>query len=203
MRGSGSYSRMVAWLKLLLPLVALGLLSTIFLFARNSDPTADLPIATQRDLAGRQSQMVTEPSYAGVTDSGAMLTVRAGSARPDPETENRVVADRLDAAMEFPDGSRIDLAAPGGALDQDGGTLRLEGGVQIRSSQGYTLETDALVSEMERVAVESDGKVRGKGPAGTLEAGRLRIEESPGAGDEEDGAVRMLFTDGVDMIYQP
>ena len=39
------YSRMIVWLKVLLPLMALALLSTLFLLSRNVDPLASIPFA--------------------------------------------------------------------------------------------------------------------------------------------------------------
>ncbi|WP_159456709.1 LPS export ABC transporter periplasmic protein LptC [Roseivivax jejudonensis] len=201
-RSTGSYSRIVAWLKLLLPLVALALLSTIFLFARSSDPTSNIPVATARDLAGRASQMVSEPSYSGTTDSGATLRMTAASARPEDGDDATIVADRLEAAMEFEDGSRIDLAAPEARLADAEDLVRLSGGVTIRSSRGYTLETDRLQAAMSRIAVESDTPVSGVGPAGTLRAGGMRIEEI-GSEGATAGDVRLLFTDGVDVVYEP
>ncbi|SFE51027.1 LPS export ABC transporter periplasmic protein LptC [Roseivivax sediminis] len=201
-RSPGSYSRIVSWLKLLLPLVALGLLSTIFLFARNADPTANIPVATARDLAGRASQMVTDPRYSGTTDSGASVTLTAARARPDPEAEGQIRAETLEAAMAFEDGSRIDLAAPDARLRDSDDEVQLSGGVTITSSQGYRLTTDSLTAAMTRIEAQSGGAVRGEGPAGTIEAGRLRIEET-GSEGARPGDVRLLFTGGVDVVYEP
>ena len=38
------YSRLIAWLKILLPLGALILLSTIFLYSRSTDPISVIPV---------------------------------------------------------------------------------------------------------------------------------------------------------------
>lgn len=201
-RGPGTYSAMVSWLKLLLPLVALGLLSTIFLFARSTDPTENIPVATARDLADRGSEEVTAPSYSGTTDSGAMLRLEAARARPDPDAEGDVLAEALTGAMTFEDGGRIDLAAPAARVVDADGTALLSGGVEIESSQGYVLRTPALTTSLSRIAVETDGRVEGTGPAGRITAGRMRIEESTAEGGAP-GDVRLLFTDGVDVIYEP
>ena len=40
-----SYSRFVALTKVILPIIALGILSTLFLFSRNIDPTQSIPYA--------------------------------------------------------------------------------------------------------------------------------------------------------------
>jgi lipopolysaccharide export system protein LptC len=197
-RAGGIYSRFVSWMKVVLPLVALGLLSTIFLFARPSDPTQNLPIATQRSLADRSSEMVTQPSYAGATPSGALLTLKAAQARPDAR-EGSARAEALTAAMTWPDGSRVDLSAPGGTITDDTNEARLTGGVSIRSSTGYRMTTEALTASLDRVNVESDGTVTAEGPAGDLTAGRMLIQEAR----DDNGDVRLLFTDGVRVIYRP
>ena len=44
------YSRMIAFLKVLLPLMALALLSTLFLLSQNTEPMASIPFAEAPDL---------------------------------------------------------------------------------------------------------------------------------------------------------
>ena len=39
------HSHVMAWLKVLLPMAALALLSTLFLLSRRTDPVTDLPIS--------------------------------------------------------------------------------------------------------------------------------------------------------------
>ena len=70
-----SHSRLVGWLKVALPLTALALLSTLFLVARKIDPEAALPYA-EVDVAERiREPRMTAPTYAGVTEDGATLTI--------------------------------------------------------------------------------------------------------------------------------
>lgn len=161
----GTYSRIVAGLKVLLPFLALALLSTLFLFARSTDPTRNLPMSTAEDLRDRQSQSATGAVYTGVADNGAEVTMRAEMTRPDPEAENNLLADRFGATLDFPDGSRIDLSAPSAAMDNSAAATRLTGGVVIESSTGYTVRTETLNSAMDRIDVESDGTVEADGPA--------------------------------------
>ena len=62
------HSRVVGWLKILLPLAALALLSTLFLFSRGSDPTANLPFSeTELNEIARQplSAVVRQPFQHG------------------------------------------------------------------------------------------------------------------------------------------
>ncbi|MCE0505467.1 MULTISPECIES: hypothetical protein [unclassified Roseivivax] len=201
-RGQGTYSQVVAGLKVLLPLIALGLLSTLFLFSRDTDPTRNLPVSTAESLKDRESQSASGAVYTGVAENGAEVTMRAAAARPDPAGPNGILADMFDATLAFPDGSRIDLSAPSASMDNGAGAAKLTGGVVIDSSAGYVMRTDSLTSAMNRVEIESGGRVEADGPAGRLTAGRMRITpaESPEA---EEGDVQLLFTDGVRMVYEP
>ena len=82
------HTRLVGWLKVILPLTALAILSTLFLVARRVDPEAALPYAEVdvEDLA-REPRM-TAPTYAGTTEDGAALTLSAS----DPGDDDIVAA---------------------------------------------------------------------------------------------------------------
>ncbi|SNR38551.1 LPS export ABC transporter periplasmic protein LptC [Puniceibacterium sediminis] len=198
MRQQGSkYSRMIAWLKILLPLAALALLSTTFLLSRDVDPAVNVPIAGSTDPDGVLREQATDPYFAGTTNSGGALTMTAKTARPVPGSDE-VEADTLDATIVLKDGSEILLKAPLANLSDKRDDAQLSGGVIIISSTGYTLNTDSLNAMLSKVEAESLGAVEGNGPAGHLTAGRMRIT----SGDTGED-VQLLFTDGVRMIYDP
>ncbi len=199
-RAEGTYSRVVAWMKILLPLVALGLLSTIFLFSKKSDPTEDLPIRTRAILEEKESEQASNATYSATMDDGALLTLRAAMTRPDPDAADGLVASDFAAQMDMTDGSRINLSSPDAALDNEASTATLRGGVRIISSTGYTIETDTLKAATNRIAAESEGPVTATAPEGTLTAGRMVITDLAESGGDD---VQLLFTDGVKMIYEP
>lgn len=194
-RGDGLYSRVIAWLKILLPLVALTMLSTIFLLSRSSEPLQSVPFveALRQGAAGQQ---VSAPYFSGVTNSGDVLTMTASSVRPD--ADGRINADELNARMRLTDGSELQLDAVEAQLQDGQQTAHLSGGVRIESSQGYVMTTREMVSRFDEISAESLGPVQGEGPLGTLEAGRMRIT-STGA----EGSVQMVFSGGVKLVYQP
>ncbi|MEO0504251.1 MAG: hypothetical protein AAFZ14_13070, partial [Pseudomonadota bacterium] len=64
------YSRFVAWLKVLLPLAALALLSTLFLLSRNTDPIAAVPFADDELLDRVRDEQITGPFFSGTTTDG-------------------------------------------------------------------------------------------------------------------------------------
>ncbi|WP_116600279.1 LPS export ABC transporter periplasmic protein LptC [Primorskyibacter marinus] len=197
-RSSGTYSRVIAWLKILLPLIALGLLSTVFLLSTDIDPGADLPFSDAEMADRASSQQVTAPYFSGATSSGALLTITAESARPDPEEPGRAFASSVIARMKMKDESQIMLNAHSATFSDLDDTAILSGEVLIESSTGYVMTTQELTASLSRIEAESTGPVEATGPAGTLNAGRMRIETIENGED-----VRLLFTDGVKLVYDP
>ena len=61
------YSRLIAWLKILFPLGALVLLSTIFLLSRSPDPIAVIPLL-EEGVGSDETEQVGRPFFAGTTD---------------------------------------------------------------------------------------------------------------------------------------
>ena len=194
-RRRGLYSRVIAWLKILLPLVALAMLSTLFLLSRSKAPLQNVPFveALQKNTI---DQRVSAPYFAGTTAQGDVLTMTAKSVKP--QLDGQILADGMRARMRLADGSEIVLDAAEAALNESDRQALMRGGVQITSSTGYVVVTDGLVSHLDRIEAESRGPVQGDGPVGRFEAGHLQIAP---AGD--DGAVQMLFSGGVKLVYHP
>ncbi|MCR9158067.1 MAG: hypothetical protein NXH80_12525 [Rhodobacteraceae bacterium] len=190
------YSRLIAWLKILLPLGALALLSTIFLYSRGPDSIAAIPVLTG-GADPTQTEQIGSPFYAGTTENGQGLTLAARQARfSDPESTG-MIADDLRAIIDVRDGNRIVIDATLGQIEE-GDRLLLRDGVTLESSSGYTVRAIGLDAEIDRIAIESTSEVQADGPGLTLSAGKLRVEE---IGETSD--IQLLFTDGVKLVYIP
>lgn len=191
------HSRLVAWSKIVLPLCALALLSTVFLFARRPQPATDIPYADIEALA--EEQRVTAPSFSGVATDGTLLTVTAQTARPLPDRPDTLGLQELRARAEDPSGVRVEMRASTGEIDRAGQNARLGGLTRIESSDGYTMETNGVTADLESGRIVSDGELEVEAPFGNLTAGKLEIE-SP---EEGTGGRRMLFSGGVRLLYRP
>ena len=197
-RHDNFHSTVVSWLKVALPLVALAIVSTLFLFSRTIDPSDAIPFA-EVDIEDRvREPRLTQPTWAGVTDDGAALTIAADEARPDNGTTaanaNGIVAD-----LQTPDGGSAQLVAKRGLLDQNGAALTVDGGVTITTSTGYRMNTEAMTAMLDRTSLISQGAVNGEGPAGHIEAGSMEITQ-----DQGDAASYLLvFKKGVKLLYLP
>lgn len=106
-----THTRLIGWLKILLPLMALAILSTLFLVARTVNPDDAIPYA-EVDVAERlREPRMTAPTYAGLTEDGAALSVAANEARPAADDTTGPSATALIGVLETPDGGRTELVA--------------------------------------------------------------------------------------------
>jgi len=191
------YSRLVAFLKVLLPLAALGLLSTLFLLSRGVDPDAAIPFQDAEIAERVRGQRVTEPYFAGVTDAGDEISFTAAIARPAQDGEPAQATDLI-AQIHTQDGARITLSSDTGlvALTMDQATF--DGAVQIRTSTGFALDSDQLVAGLKQLTLHSPGPVTGQGPFGSLSSGAMTLKTQA-----ETEQVHILFTQGVKLLYDP
>jgi lipopolysaccharide export system protein LptC len=182
-------------LKVTLPLVALAILSSLFLFSREIDPEDAIPYADV-EIADRLAQpRMTGAGFSTVTSDGATLTLSADEATPS-EGGGRVTG--LKGELSTADGFRAEISAGSGQLDNNAGTVVLDAGVRLATSTGYEVTTDRLTLGTDRSFMESGSAVLATAPIGQLEAGGLRMDVTG------DGKTHLLvFNKGVRLIYQP
>ncbi|WP_306151263.1 LPS export ABC transporter periplasmic protein LptC [Roseovarius sp. MMSF_3281] len=192
------HSRLVAWMKIILPLIALGLLSTLFLISRNVDPTKNVAI-TGIDLEQRADDLgATNPSFAGVTNRGDQVSIRARQAKPNAQDPEHLLAETVTAKLRLTSGTVIDITSNHAEMHQGRLTANLEGDVHVVTTNGYDLTTQKLDTRLDSLYAETPGPVQGAAPVGTIEAGRMRLDT-----DKTTGEAHLLFTDGVKLLYTP
>ena len=192
------HTRLVGWLKVILPLTALAILSTLFLVAHRVDPEAALPYAEVdvEDLA-REPRM-TAPTYAGTTEDGAALTLSASEARPAAEgTPAKAAGLRLELAT--PDGGRTELLAAEAVMDDATRQVLMSGGVTLTTSSGYRLETAEVAAKLDRTGLDSHAPVVATGPAGEIRADGMSLRQD----NRTPGAYVLVFKGSVRLVYQP
>lgn len=193
-----SRTRIVRWLRVLLPLVALAILSTLFLLSKKPGEDPAIPYAdVDAEELAREPQMVL-PEFAGVTGDGAAVTLRADQVRTEGGAGGE--ASRLRMTWRAGDGLAADLTAPGGAMEE--GMISLTGGVRITTSSGWAMTTPQVDSptgdgQGQPVMVAPE-EVNAFAPFGQLTAGAMDLSRADAAGDH-----LLNFTKGVRLIYQP
>ncbi len=195
------HSRIVGWLKIILPLSALALLSSVFFVARFKEHgTIPYSRIALREMASGQT--VVDPVFTSVTDDGQHVTVTAGEATPRNGDYTVVDAVEVHGTLKQRDGEIIDIWSETGTMFSEESRTVLKGNVRIETSSGYKLFTEELVSAIERTDIATPGPVRGAGPLGMIEAGRMEVRsQQTQEGGEE--TVTVVFKDGVKVIYTP
>lgn len=193
MFGEESYSKVVGFLKVTLPLAALALLSTVFLLARAPSPESAIPYAEIEDIA--REPRVTGPQFSGVADDGSVINLAARSVKPQGDV---LLAEAITANIQTADGAIIDIRAGFGEIDNAANTAHLSGLTHVTTSDGYEMETAGLSANLTTGRLISDGELEAHATFGTLTAGQMIIEPP----DADTGQL-MLFQNGVRLVYRP
>ncbi|MEX5728040.1 lipopolysaccharide export system protein LptC [Rhodovulum iodosum] len=194
-----AYSRFIRLAKIVLPLAALGLLSTLFLLSTRPEGDGGLPYADiDLDEMAREGR-ISAPNYAGVTSDGTAIALKAETARLDPDSPDKGAAQAIVARLDLPDGSHTDIVAAEGAIDTGAERAVLGGGVTLTNSTGYRVTADRLTAALDHTNVVADTPVEATGPLGRLNAGAMELTEST----DPPGRYVAVFKNGVKLVYDP
>src|SRR5690606_18837220 len=126
------YSKAIGWLKVMLPLVGLAILSTLFLIARETRvERSEMPAEAFSPAGGVET--VASPDYSGITADGASVSVTAELAWPRAGARGDLDAVEVLARFDTRDGERIDIRADRGTFLPDRTLLELRGRVVVET----------------------------------------------------------------------
>lgn len=193
------HSRVVAWLKVLLPIVALGLLSTLFLVSTHRGGVEPPRFSEQELEAMVSERRIDRPRFNGTTDDGREIRIWAETAVPRAEDSTTVDTTNMRGTLQTADNGLIEIRSDAGTVFSARSLARLTGNVEVTTTTGYRITTDELTTALDRTEMESAGAVTGTGPFGRIDAGHLQVLPDPG----HPGSVTVVFNDGVKLIYVP
>lgn len=186
-------ARRVKILKVSLPLIALAILSSLFLFSRSFTLDGALPFA-EIDIADRlREPKMTDVRIATTSANGAVIDISARSITPT-DTQSATARSAY-GIITAPTGQTTELTALQVDYDDTAATAALIGGVAI-SSGGYDMTTDAIDVNIDTAEAETRGSVHAIGPLGQLDAGSMRVKQG-------DGGFVIVFKSGVRLLYTP
>ena len=187
------HARRIRFLKMILPLIAVAILSSLFLFSRSFTISGAIPFADV-DIEDRlREPKMTDVRIATMAENGAEVNLTAVQIVPQ-ETGN-ATAQTATGKITAVSGAVTDISASAIAYDDAMAKAELTGGVQITSG-GYVMDTSALDIDITSATATSRDDVRAVGPLGQLDAGRMQISQS-------EGKFLLVFNSGVRLIYNP
>lgn len=198
-RADNAWSRWVVLLKIILPLIALALLSSIFLLSRTIDPTASIPF-TEVDVEDRAREpRLTTPKFSGVTSDGSRVTLDATEMRPDLSKAGSGTATDLRARMVTLTGETTDVVADRGKVDTQAGTYEMIGAVKAVLSTGYTIAAPKMAGLLDATSLDATGPVDATAPMGKITADAMQLRSDPAA----PGNYLLVFNGRVRLVYEP
>jgi len=193
-RGIDPYSRTVAWLKIVLPLIALAVLGTVFLI--NSDNGFEAGFAfSKADLDTLESgSFLTQPQISGMTSKSEPFYLNAERIAPLPDDQNLVVITALSGGITFLSGGWVTLLADKAMMDINAQTVVFDSGGRMETSDGNQAQVATLRVNLTTGEIDGSG-IDATGPLGMLSADTYRI-------DTIEGENRVLwFENNVRMRY--
>lgn len=198
----GAYSRFIGYVKIALPLLAIALLSTVFLVQSEDTIEGGITFSKNDRDTIRDGLTVYNPKFSGVNLRGDRYFLEALKATPDSAEPDEVMLEGVDGRTDYVSGLSIYLTSERGMARLPQQRLNLEGGVTIKTSEGYEGKTEAGVLGLDNGSFVSKGPVTLSGPPGQIEAGSLRIESLKHPDAAQENQV-FWFENGVKLTYLP
>ncbi len=193
-----TYSRAVAWMKVLLPLGSVALIAVLFLSIQDKGDLTDIFTAEELATLGAGLRL-DNPRFAGVTEQGEPFVIRADWALPDSAMPRFIDLERPAGEIEMDDGRTVAAKAATGRLHRQSKVFVLEGEVALNTSDGYHIETGLIEFDLDAKTAKAPGPVSGTSPSGQIEAGSFRATIG---GDGEAGG-QIWFENGVRLVFSP
>lgn len=178
LRRPAGYSRYVSFMKFLLPAIALGLVSLIFIWPQiQLDSRFSLSFKKISPAEAEDPSMVNA-RFVGADKRNQPFSITADLAK-------NVLLGAADIELEMPkadiaisNGSWLVLTAKTGVYNQKGKLLNLQGAVNLFHDSGYEFSTQKATIDLGKGFAEGDQPIRGQGPFGTLQAEGFHIENN-------------------------
>lgn len=198
--GIGGYSRFISITKVVLPLIAIGLLGTVFLFTKDDSLEGGFNFS-QADLDTLESGMrIVKPRLFGSNPNGDLYNFVADALLPDSLTPSMVEAQRISGEIRYQTGEIVQLTADKAEFMLDGNQIRLSGGMLVVMSDGSRVTGEGLLAELDTGKLISNGSVSATGPLGSIQAGNFRVEL---VGEDDEEKQMIWFENGVMLSFKP
>jgi lipopolysaccharide export system protein LptC len=190
---SGRHTRVVAWLKWLLPMVAAMLLLIVGAWPQIQAGISQLATSLPRiDLRAARDLSMVNARYTGLDRHSRPFSVSADIARQTTTKDDLVTLEAPKADLALENGAWVALTALSGLYHTQPQRIDLFGEVNLFHDNGMTFRTESAVVDLAAGTAEGTERVEGHGPSGEVEATGFRILDK-GAIVVFTGQSRMLL----------
>ncbi|WP_439817048.1 LPS export ABC transporter periplasmic protein LptC [Zavarzinia sp. CC-PAN008] len=171
------YSRFVGLMKLVLPLLALGLVAMLVIWPGLTDGGGSVPMIAGELSTSEEGLAMQHPRYVGIDKVGQPYSVTATRAMPDKADPDEITLDTPAGDFKTESGTAISLSSASGLYKPKEQSLMLEGQVKLSTSDGYSYQGDRLLLDLATGSATSQEPISAKGPAGTIRADSMAMRE--------------------------
>ena len=192
------YSTLVAIFKVMLPCLALIILSSLFLLPDTRTKIQALNTIDKSTLNIVKNSGIKKLSVKGTLASGSNLELYATEIMTKNNDKNIVEINEISARLELNRNNWATASAKKGIVNISEQTTEMVGKVSVKGSNDVLIETSDLKVFYAKSLVKTEGAVFMKGPFGTIKAGSAEfydMNENSGIG------YVLLFNKGVKMQY--
>jgi len=170
-----SHDRVIGIARLVLPLAVGALTLALATAPLTSGRDISFVLSKDRVAVAKERMRVTEAVYRGEDSKGQPFSLTAKSAVQQTSTDPVVKLDQLFARIAL-EGGPATLVAPKGRYNLDNQKVALDGPVDFRSTDGYTLATHDVDLDMASRQLASRTPVTGTMPIGTFRADMMQAD---------------------------
>ena len=192
------YSTLVTIFKVMLPCLALIILSALFLLPDNRTKIQALNTIDKSTLNIVKNSGVNKLAFKGTLASGSNLELYATEIMTKNNDKNIIEINEISARLELNKENWANASAKKGIVNISEQTAEMVGKVSVKGSNGILIETSDLKVFYAKSLVKTEGVVFMKGPFGTIKAGSAEfydMNKNSGIG------YVLLFNKGVKMQY--
>ncbi len=189
-----SYSNTVFYLKLTLFFLGLFALVLIFLSAKKTDQSSEIPFAKDMDFATLDDGL-TKPIYSSMTNSGDELRIAAEQIISTNQKDTALIKSAI-LRIFSESGSNIFLTSDMALINNGEKSLTLSKNVILKTSDKMEITAPKIFISLDKTLIQADGPIKGFFGTSNIEAGKLNIFK-------EDNSANLVisFTKGAKMVY--
>lgn len=196
------YSKIIKYAKYILPVIAVSLFTSIFIFGKKDAIRSGNIITDAEMIYLSTGQKITNPQFSGLTDFGDAFTLEALEAIPNGPQPNRI--ELVNPSLEF-DTSRgigFKVSSNNGSINFLEQSAQLKGKVKFDMTNGYKAFSEKIHLNLKLGHAVSPGAVSAKGPLGSITAGSMALSKTNNSNLSKPQG-RLKFSNGVKLVYLP
>lgn len=141
----------------------------------------DVIRVTKGDSLDSESAMtMLDAEIVGRDKERRLVTINAEQATPADREFTEVGLENPKAELDLGEGESIAVESLGGTFHREKNQLLLQGDVEMNSTDGYNIKTQEAWVSLTGNRIETDKAVSGAGPAGTMEAEGMEVDQDKG-----------------------